>query len=94
MALPEIDNLSPLQLEVMLDAARVYPRWFRARRNGERVTLNSLWRRGLMQRRDRTGRAGTREYRPTGQWINAAHTRGLLGAAAPTPSPAAPSGKE
>jgi hypothetical protein len=31
---------------------------------------------------------------PAGQWINAAHTRGLLGAAAPTPSTAAPSGKE
>lgn len=48
------------QLEVLcsVTADNMSGRWYRARSNGERVTLASLWRSGALERRARRGKEG------------------------------------
>lgn len=74
-------KLSSRQIETMMAATRLYPGWFRARSNGERVTLASLSRHGFLECRLR--RAGKNsadnayEYRPTADFMAAARKDGL-----------------
>lgn len=73
--------MTTLQVNVMMAARGAYPRWFRARRNGERVTLASLYRGGLMERRTRRGVEGQSNaayaYRPTPAFIAECVKEGL-----------------
>ena len=56
------------QRETLGAARAVFPRWFRARRNGERVVLANLYRKNYLERRVRRGVEGdpdaAYEYRP------------------------------
>lgn len=63
--------MTPLMAEVLVDvyrATREPNTWFRARGNGERVTLAALYRRGKLRRRAWRGKEGeadaAHEYRP------------------------------
>jgi hypothetical protein len=73
--------VTKLQVTVMVAATGAYPRWFRARRNGERVTLASLYRAGFLERRPRRGEDGgantAYEYRPVARFISEAREAGL-----------------
>ena len=73
--------MTELQCEVLVkvrDASRE-GHWFRAEGNGQRVTLASLYRRGLLERRAWRGKEGAadaaNEYRITGarfsKWLDA-----------------------
>jgi len=74
-------KMTARQIDVMIVATKAYPQWFRARTNGERVTLASLWRMGFLERRvwrDREGEAdAAHEYRPTSAFIAAAQKAGV-----------------
>lgn len=74
--------MTELQISTMLAACKHYPGWFRARRNGERVTLASLYRAGLLRRRARRGKEGAAdaayEYSPTEGFLELAREEGLL----------------
>lgn len=71
------DALSALQKEVLAKVVRRWARllWFRAERAGQRVTLASLYRQRLLERRARRGREGEAdaayEYRPSDALLEA-----------------------
>lgn len=73
---PAFDGITQRQREIVLDVARGAPRWHRARSSGERVTLASLWRKGILDRRAWRGVEGAadaaHEYRLSSRFAGAA----------------------
>lgn len=68
-------KISARQRAVTSAVAQAMPGWFRARSNGERVTLASLWRAGVLERRAWRGIEGeadaAHEYRLAKRFIAA-----------------------
>lgn len=75
-------KMSACQIQSMMAACVVYPRWFRARGRGERVTLASLYRGGLMERRvwrhGKNSADDAHEYRPTPKFVEIARADGVM----------------
>jgi hypothetical protein len=77
-----MSKLSENQVETMMEACAVYPKWYRARGSGERVTLASLWRQSFLDRRTRrVGKSSADnayEYRPTKKFVELARADGVM----------------
>lgn len=69
------NKISDRQRTVAAAVARAMPGWYRAQGNGERATLASLWRAGVLERRTWRGIEGeadaAHEYRLAGRLIAA-----------------------
>jgi len=61
--------VTPRMREVFGKVCRAWPSWYRAADSGQRVTLASLWRHGVLERRAWRGVEGeadaAHEYRPS-----------------------------
>lgn len=59
------------QRETMRDVTRVYPAWYRAAGNGQRVVLANLFYAGVLERRiwRGVGPDAAHEYRPSPAWL-------------------------